>query len=78
MAKTSQPAASVRKAKDDTIREAIDTLRSQGREITTAAILWMMRSIGRPDIWASDIYASPAWKEAVAKQKGTAEIPLYQ
>ena len=76
MAKSKRPIASSQNSKNETIREAIDLLRDQGRDITTAAILWLMRSKGRADIWITDIYASPTWKEAVAREKENANSPI--
>ena len=76
MAKSKRPIASSQNSKNETIREAIDLLRDQGRDITTAAILWLMRSKGRADIWITDIYASPTWKEAVAREKEKANSPI--
>jgi len=57
------------KEQDQVIRKAIAVLTSQGRDLTTSAILATIHADGikaKP----SDIYASTAWKELLAGEKG--------
>ena len=70
MKKSKQVSAAGEKSRAEAIREAINTLTGEGREVTTAAILWLLHSKGLADIRATDIYASPAWKELLATEKG--------
>jgi hypothetical protein len=54
------------------IREATEVLVSQGRDVTTSAILAGLNAEGIK-AKASDIHASAAWKELVANEKGKTE-----
>ena len=69
MPKAKQAAIQKPKLHGDPIREAIETLSGEGREVTTAAILWLSHSKGRADLGTSDIYASwigfRNWKKVI-------------
>jgi hypothetical protein len=57
---------------DQAIRKAVAALTSQGRNVTTSAILATIHADGikaKP----SDIYTSTAWKELLAGEKGKSD-----
>jgi hypothetical protein len=57
------------KSKAQAIREAIGILQSEGRDITTAAILSLLPSLGINNAKANDISNSAPWKELREKEK---------
>ena len=67
MAKAMQPA----KSKAQAIRESIEHLQAEGREITTAAILALLPERGINGAKSTDIYYSTPWKELKAKEKAS-------
>jgi len=65
------------KDQEQAIQKAIEVLTSQGRDVTTSAILSTLYADGiraKP----SDIHASVAWKELLAKEKGTPAAPASE
>lgn len=64
------------KAIEPAIQKAIDLLTSQGRDVTTSAILSRLNTDGLK-AKASDIHDSTAWKRLLAKEKN-AEPPAAQ
>lgn len=62
------------KSIEPTVQQAIDLLTSQGRDVTTSAILSRLHTDGIK-AKASDIHDSTAWKELLAKEK-KAEPPV--
>ena len=56
------------KQHDQAIRQAIVALTSQGRDVTTSAILSTLQA-GGIKAKPSEIYASTAWKELLAGEK---------
>jgi (p)ppGpp synthase/HD superfamily hydrolase len=73
MAKTKNEAPP--KSKAETVREAIDTLVSQKREVATAAVLALLQSQGIKNVKPMDIYQSDAWKELRDKEKAASATP---
>jgi len=65
------------KSIEPAIQQAIDLLTSQGRDVTTSAILSRLSTVG-VKANASDIYASAAWKQLLAKEKGQETAPVAQ
>src|SRR5581483_7109864 len=70
------------KGTEQAIQEAIQALVGQGRDVTTAAVLYSLQQVGIK-AKSSDLHASAAWKEQVAKEKSgsaklveTKEIPV--
>ena len=66
------------KSKAQGIREAIEKLQSESREITTAAILSLLPGLGVKDAKATDIYYSTPWKELRDKEKSTTPEPAAE
>jgi hypothetical protein len=62
---------------EQAVRQAIDLLVSQGRDVTTSAILSRLHT-ERVKAKASDIHASAAWKELLAQEKGQGVPPATQ
>jgi hypothetical protein len=69
MASTKEAAPA--KSKAQAVREAIETLVSQKRDVTVAAVLALVHAQGMPTVKAMDIYQSDAWKEEREKGKKT-------
>lgn len=65
-------AKSKQKDQEKAIRKAVALLTSQGRDVTTSAILSRLSTEGIK-VKASDVHASAAWKEMVAKEKAKIE-----
>jgi len=65
------------KSIEPAIQQAIDLLTSQGRDVTTSAILSRLSTVG-VKAKASDIHDSTAWKGLLAQEKGQAEQPATQ
>jgi hypothetical protein len=64
------------KPKGQMVREAIDKLLREGRDVTTAALLSLLAAQGLKNAKPMDIYQSSAWKELREMEKsGVAPAP---